>query len=105
MEHLQRGAGRILEGDHLFDAAGVGLLDGQFLETDTGAVQGGLDPLQRLVVTHFPADRDHPVNLAGDDDDPGRAFVHPQVQRGLVGSFPFGESQHTEREMAPTLDI
>jgi len=42
---------------------------------------------------------------SGNDDDPGRALVHPQVQRRRVGSLTFGETQHAEREMPPAVDV
>ena len=40
VEHLERGAGRVLEGDRLFDPARVGLVGGQLLERHSGAVEG-----------------------------------------------------------------
>ncbi len=102
VEDLRRGAGRIVERDHLFDAAGVGLLDcDSSLNGDAGAVQRGLDPFQRGVVAHLPADGEHLVGVAGHHDDARGALVHPQVQRGLVGPGALGEAQHVEGELSP----
>ena len=80
VENLQRRIRRIGEGDHFLDPALVGLGRGQLLEHDTGGVQVGFDFLQRGVVAHFPADRQNPVDVAGDDDDARRPLIHPQVQ-------------------------
>ena len=32
-------------------------------------------------------------------------FVHPQMQRGIVGARPVGEAQYREREVAPPIDV
>ena len=105
VEHLDGGAGRILERDHLLHPAGLGLVDGQLLERHAGAVEGCLDPLQRRAVAHLPTDGEHPVGVAGHDDDAGRALVHPQVQRRRVRALAFGETQHAEGELPPAVDI
>ena len=81
VKHLECGAGRILEGDHLFYPAGLGLVGGQLLERHAGTVERCFDPLQCRVIAHFPADGEHPVGLAGHHDEPGRTLVHPQIQR------------------------
>ena len=105
MEHLQRGAGRVLERDHLLYPASLGVVVGQLFERHPGAVQGCFDPLQRRVIAHFPADGEHPVGLTGYHDDPGRTLVHPQIQRRRVRSLAFGEAQDAEGEPPPAVDI
>ena len=80
MENLQRRIRRVVEGDHFLDPTLVGLGRGQLLEHDTGGVQVGFDLLECGVVAHFPADRQNPVDVAGDDDDARRPLIHPQVQ-------------------------
>ncbi len=81
VEHLERGAGRVLEGDHLFYPTSLGVVGGQLLEGHPGAVQGCFDPLQGRVIAHLPADGEHPVGLTGHHDDPRGPLVHPQIQR------------------------
>ena len=105
VEHLQCGTGGVLERDRLLDPARVYLVGGQLLERHSGPVKGSLDPLQRGAVADLPADVDHSVGLARHHDDPGRAFVHAQIQRRRVGSLPFGEAQDAEGELPPAVDI
>jgi hypothetical protein len=81
VEDLERRSRGILEGDDFLDPALVGLGGGQFLDRNTGGVQGGFDFLQRGVVAHLPADGQNSVDIARHDDDACRALVHPQVQR------------------------
>ena len=50
------------------------------LNDDTSGVQVGFDFRERGVVAHFPADRQNPVDVAGDNDDARCPLIHPQVQ-------------------------
>jgi hypothetical protein len=45
VEDLEGGAGRVLERDHLFYPAGLGVIGGQLLERYSGAVECCFDPL------------------------------------------------------------
>ena len=45
------------------------------------------------------------VAVPGDDDDAGRALVHPQVERVVFGSAALRETEHVEREATPAVDV
>ena len=47
----------------------------------------------------------HLVGVAWDDDDAGRALVHPQVERVRIGSAALGETEDVEGEAAPAVDV
>ena len=79
VKHLEGGAGRILEGDHLFHTTGLGLVGGELFERHAGTVEGCLDSLQCGVIAHLPTDGEHPVGIPGHDDHACRTFIHPQV--------------------------
>ncbi len=101
VEHLECRTRRIFERDGFIDAPLVSLVQRQLFEGHIGARQCGPDPVQRGVVTYLPADCHQPVNVTGDDDDPGGSLVHPQVQRRRVGTLPFCETQDTKGKFAP----
>jgi hypothetical protein len=105
VKHLECGAGRVLEGDYLFHPADLGLIGGQLLERHPGTVECGFDPVQCRVVAHFPPDVEHPVRLAGHHDQPGRALVHPQVQRQRVRPLAFRKAQDAEGEPPPAVNV
>ena len=105
VDHLDGGAGRILEGADLLDATDVGILRRESFERHPGAVQSGLEPLERGVVPDLPAHRGHPVDLTGRHDDPGGPLVHPQVERVRIGPRPLGEPQHTKRKVPPAIQV
>ncbi len=105
VEHLDRGARRVAEGDRLFDAPGVGLFLRQRFDADTRGLQRLLNAKQRRPVADLPSDGDDFVGFAGDHDDPGGALVHAEVEGGRVRTGSLGESEHVEREGAPAVDV
>ena len=104
-EHLGRRAGRIGEGEDVLHPAVIGLLDRQRFDRDPGAFECVPNPLQRKPVAHLPPDVHHLVGVARDDDDAGRALVHPQVQRVRLGSAALRETEDVEGEAAPAVDV
>jgi hypothetical protein len=81
MEHLDRGARRVGEGDRFFDAPGVGLFLRQRFNANTRRrLQRLLNAKQRRPVTDLPSDGDDFVCFAGHHGDPGGALVHPEVE-------------------------
>jgi hypothetical protein len=81
VEHLERRACRVVEGDDFLDSALVGLGRRKLLEGHTGRVQRGLDLFQPGVVAHLPTDGDDAVDFPRHHHDAGRPLVHPEVQR------------------------
>ena len=94
VEHLERGAGRVLEGDHLLDPARLGLVGGQLLERTPAPSRAALTRCSAGVVAHLPADGEHPVGLAGHDDDAG-----PRA-RPSAGTAPTGRAPCLRRNPA-----
>src|SRR5271166_2209602 len=57
------------------------------------------------MVADFPADGVDAVLLTRQHDDPSHPFIHPQVQRILLGAAAFGESYGVEREPPPGVHV
>ena len=98
MEHLQGVARRVVEGEHLLDAAVVGLALGQqLLVGHAGGVEGLPDALEFSAVADLPARRDDPVGVAGVTTM--RAARSSIRRYSASGSGPsLGETDELERE-------
>ena len=83
-ERLQRVARRVLEAEQRADPALGQLGGGARLDRDAGRVERPAQLTQRALVRHLPARGEQPVLLPWHDDQPGREFIHPQVQRLLL---------------------
>src|SRR5947209_7364659 len=101
VEDLEAVARRIREPDHLVHPAIREFGSGGLLVRGALHVQPVSDLLQSLSIRALPAGFREPVVLTGDDDQPGREIVHPQIQRTLGGTLTLDHAEHLEAVFAP----
>jgi hypothetical protein len=105
VEDFEAVAGRILEPDHLIDAAIGQLGGGGFLVRNAFEVQPVANLLQPSGISAFPARLQQPVALARHDHQPRRKFVHSQIQRPVGGPLALDHAEHLQAVLAPRRDI
>ena len=101
VEHLQAVARRVLEPDHLVDAAvGKFGLGGLFVRCAFD-VEPVADLLQAFGVRTLPAGLGQPVVLARHDHQPCREVVHPQVERTFGEAAALDHAEHLQAILPP----
>lgn len=101
LEDLDRRTAGRQEGDGLLHATGRGVGGGQWLDRDTGLLNGRLHAPQSQVVPDLPAHGLDPVLVTGKDHDAPGALVHAQVQRVLLRAAALREADRLVGERPP----
>ena len=105
VEDLEDVVEGVAEPDQLLHAALVELLPGAVLEVHAGLLQVLAHLLQGAVVGDLPAHAGQLVDVAGDDDQPGRYLVDAPVLMVGVRAAALGETEDLAGEGAPLLRV
>ena len=105
VKDLELVSGGIRETDHLVDAAILEFGGRRLLVGNPLDIEGIPDPLQSFGVGALPARLHQPVMLPGNDDQPGREIIHPQVKSALHRTPALDHAEHLQPVVAPRPDV
>ena len=91
---------RVLVDPAIGQFGGGGLFVGHALDVERVA-----DVLQACGIGALPAGLRKPVMLAGENDQPRREVVHPQVQRAVDSALALNHAEHLECVLPPRRDV